>query len=85
MNILRQLKRMCVICRNEYEGLLELYIENCPNITNISNIEGLECLTISNCNNIINISNIEGLEWLNITNCKNYYNYQIYIYYKTIL
>lgn len=62
---------MCVICKNEYDNQLDLYIYGCQELTHIPVINNLRNLHINNCNSLIHISVTDSLIYLHVENCNS--------------
>jgi hypothetical protein len=62
---------MCLICANEYEGIVVLDCKECPVVTVIPSISTLISLNCSNCNNLTTILPSESLTEIRSSNCKN--------------
>jgi len=71
MNILRQLKRMCKICKNEYNNSNTVYICNCKKIVQVPLISDIKRVHISNCPNLISIFNINNIHDLYLERCNS--------------
>ncbi len=52
------------------EGIRIIYIDNCPELKEVSKIPGLKSIYVNNCHKVEKISKIDGLKDISLQNCK---------------